>query len=179
MDTVKVSGAGKLYEKNGFLIPVVEGTSHEMGKQYGALMVESMQQAWDVLIAPAVNSGALAEQAIRKIADRAYNFGSSRTRMWFDGVVEGSGWSHENVCLLDAFNEYGVYQSKLHSFAGCTTIFSWGGHSADGNMYVGRNMDWSESFNKFPQVLTVRKPTDGSYKLAAFGWPGMYCSSLL
>lgn len=78
--------------------------------------------------------------------------------------------------MLDHIMEFGVYQAKLHSFAGCTTIFSWGGHSADGNMYAGRNMDWSETFNKFPQVLTIRKPTDGSYKVAALGWPGMYCA---
>jgi hypothetical protein len=70
--------------------------------------------------------------------------------------------------------EYGVFQSKIHSFAGCTSIMSWGGHSADGNMYIGRNMDWSATFNKFPQVLTVLKPTDGSYKIARFAWPGMY-----
>ena len=40
---------------------------------------------------------------------------------------------------------------------------------------VGRNMDWSAEFNEFPQVLTVRRPTDGSSRLAAVGWPGMYC----
>lgn len=45
MELKNQSGAGKLYDANGFLIPVLQGTSHEMGKQYGALMVDSMQQA--------------------------------------------------------------------------------------------------------------------------------------
>jgi hypothetical protein len=176
MKTVNKSGAGTLYEANGFLIPVVAGTAHEMGAQYGALMVGAMQQAWDVVVAPAISSGALTEDDIKKWAGRAYAYGSTRTRLWYDGVAEGSGWSVERVCMLDAFNEWGVHQSKLHAFAGCTTIFSWGSQSTDGNMYIGRNMDWSTTFCQFPQVLTVRKPTDGSYKIAALGWPGMYCA---
>lgn len=43
MKPIKESGAGKLYEANGFLVPVVTGTAKEMGTQYGALMVEAMQ----------------------------------------------------------------------------------------------------------------------------------------
>lgn len=176
METIKTSGAGTLYNANGFLIPVVEGTSYEMGRQYGSLMVEHMQSAWDTLVAPGLKSGAISEDDLQGWSGRAYATASTRTRTWYDGVVEGTGWSRESVCMLDHVMEFGVYQAKLHSFAGCTTIFSWGGHSADGNTYAGRNMDWSETFNKFPQVLTVRKPSDGSYKLAAFGWPGMYAA---
>lgn len=41
-------------------------------------------------------------------------------------------------------------------------------------MYVGRNMDWNTAFNKFPQVLTVLNPDDGSYRHATISWPGMY-----
>jgi hypothetical protein len=40
-------------------------------------------------------------------------------------------------------------------------------------VYVGRNLDWTPAFNEFAQVLTVRSPTDGSYRTAAVGWPGM------
>lgn len=176
LNKIATAGAGVLYEANGFLIPVVTGTSHEMGAQYGSLMKDAMQQAWDVLVAPGLSSGAINESDLKPWSHRAYTTCSTRTRTWYEGVAEGSGWSLENVCLLDHIMEFGVYQAKLHSFAGCTTIFSWGGHSADGGMYAGRNMDWSETFNKFPQVLTVRKPADGSYKVAALGWPGMYCA---
>ncbi len=34
-------------------------------------------------------------------------------------------------------------------------------------------MDWTPTFNEFAQVLTVRSPTDGSYRTATVGWPGM------
>jgi hypothetical protein len=72
--------------------------------------------------------------------------------------------------------EFGIFQSKIHSFAGCTSIMAWGSHSSDGGMFTGRNMDWSPEFCTFPTVLTVRKPTDGSYKFATGGWPGMLCA---
>ena len=176
MNQIKASGAGALYESNGFLVPVVTGTHFEMGSQYGELMAEHMQTAWDTLIAPAVSSGAITDDDIAEWSHRAHTTCSTRNRQWYEGVAAGSQWPLKSVCMLDQIMEFGVYQSKCHSFAGCTTILSWGSHSSDGGTYTGRNMDWSEAFNRFPQVLTVRKPTDGSYKFATAGWPGMYCA---
>ncbi|WP_369802046.1 C45 family autoproteolytic acyltransferase/hydolase [Microbulbifer sp. Q7] len=166
---------GKLYESNGFLIPVLTGSAREMGKQYGALMVDHMQQAFDVVVEPARKQGGLTQDEMQTWSDRAYHSCSTRNRHWYDGVAEGTGWPLTNVCMLDQIMEYGIFQSKLHSFAGCTSILSWGSHSLDGGTFIGRNMDWGEAFNQFAQVLTVRRPTDGAYKLAALGWPGMYC----
>ena len=40
---------------------------------------------------------------------------------------------------------------------------------------IGLNMDLGSTFTEFVQVLTVFGPTDGSYKYASVGWPGMYC----
>ncbi|NNL35216.1 MAG: hypothetical protein HKP35_05315 [Silicimonas sp.] len=139
-------------------------------------MDETMTKAWDVVVEPGVKAGATTQDDITKWAKRAYTTCSARNRLWFDGVAEGSGWDLDKVCFLDQVMEYGIFQSKIHSFAGCTSILSWGSHSADGGAYFGRNMDWSETFNKFPQILTVRRPTDGSYKMASLGWPGMYCA---
>ena len=172
---IKESGSGKLYESNGFLVPVLTGTAKEMGAQYGALMAEHMQKAYDLLIEPGRKAGAITDDDVQKWADRAYVTCSTRNRNWYEGVAEGSGWPLDKVCMLDQVMEFGIFQSKVHSFAGCTSILSWGSHSADGGVFIGRNMDWSEEFNKFAQVLTVRRPTDGSYKFASLGWPGMYC----
>lgn len=167
---------GKLYEANGFVIPVLTGTSQEMGAQYGALMSGHMATASGILVEPGLKAGKITEDDVKKWANRAYTTCTTRMRAWYDGVAEGSGWALDKVVFLDQVMEYGIYQSKLHSFAGCTSILAWGNHSADGGMYIGRNMDWSETFCKFAQVLTVRIPTDGSYKFATMGWPGMYCA---
>ena len=176
MNIVKEHEAGKLYESNGFLVPVVRGSWTDMGKQYGALLVDAMQQAWDVLVAPAMAKGAIKDDDVREWAHRALTTCSTRNRQWYEGVAEGTNWPIDNVCFLDHLMEFGVYQSKVHSFAGCTSIISWGDHSVDGGCYVGRNMDWSETFSKFPQMITVRIPNDGSFKYATAGWPGMYAA---
>ena len=168
------AGNGTLYEKNGFVIPVLAGLPREMGAQYGALMVEHMQQTWDVLIKPGRSSGAITDEDMKTWTDRALSTFSTRNREFYLGVAEGSGWSIDKVGMLDQVMEFGIYQSKIHAFAGCTSIMSWGSHSADGGTYVGRNMDWAPTFNEFAQVLTVHKPTDGSYRYATTGWPGMY-----
>ncbi|NLR91454.1 C45 family autoproteolytic acyltransferase/hydolase [Flammeovirga agarivorans] len=176
MQLVKEFKAGKLYVANNFLVPVLEGSNIEMGEQYGALMLDEMQKTFDLVVQPEINSGHLDQEAIDLWVNRAYGTGSLRTKDFYDGVALGTGWSLENVVLLDQIMEYGIYKEKLHSFAGCTSIVSYGEQSKDGGMYIGRNLDWSPAFNKFPTVFTVRKPNDGSYKMATAGWPGMYCA---
>lgn len=179
MNLQNESGKGKLFDANGFPVVVVEGTSHEMGVQYGALMVDHMQQAWNVIVQPEVDAGILDDAAIEGWRQRAYDFGSIRTRSWFDGIAEGSGWSPAKVCMLDQIFEFLIFQSKIHSFSGCTSCAAWGKESVDGNMYIGRNLDWGPDFNKFAQVLVVRKPTDGSYKSANMTWPGISCATTM
>lgn len=171
---LKESGAGKLYESNGFLVPVLTGSPKEMGAQYGALMVEYMQNAYGVLIEPGRKKGMITDADARGWTERVYETGSMRYRLFYDGLAEATGWPLDKVGILDNLMEFSIFQAKIFdSFAGCTSILSWGGHSVDGGMYIGRNEDWSETFIKFPQVLTVRRPTDGSYKYATMGWPGI------
>ncbi len=174
LNQIAESGNGELYEANGFVVPVLSGTWREMGHQYGALMVDHMQQAYDVLIKPGRDAGAITDNDAVTLTNRAMSTFSTRNREFYEGAAAGSGWPIDRVGMLDQVMEFGMYQSKIHAFAGCTTIMSWGGHSADGGIYTGRNMDWAPTFNEFAQVLTIRKPNDGSHRYATVGWPGMY-----
>ena len=61
INLIAEDGKGKLYESNGFLIPVLTGSPKEMGAQYGALMVEHMQKAYDVLIEPGHKKGMITD----------------------------------------------------------------------------------------------------------------------
>ena len=167
------SGGGRLYEINGFQIPVLSGSHREMGAQYGALIGDAMQQAYDVIMQPGVGSGKITDDDAKTWTQRALTTFSTRNKEFYAGMVEGSGWPIEKVGILDQFADFGTFQADLHTPVGCTSIFSWGDSSTDGNMYIGRNMDWSAAFNEFPQTLTVLKPTDGSYAYANLGWPGM------
>ncbi len=173
MKKIKESGNGVLYTKGTFLIPVLKGTYKEMGKQYGELMKDEMQKVYDLLVQPQVDSGEITPEVAKKWTNRALSTFSTRNKEFYYGMAEGTGWPIDKVGMLDQVNEFGVFQSKLHSFAGCTSIMAWGSDSKDGNLYTGRNMDWSALFSEFAQVLTVISPTDGGYRYAAFSWPGM------
>jgi len=71
INLIAEDGKGKLYESNGFLIPVLTGSPKEMGAQYGALMIEHMQKAYDVLIEPGHKKGVITDADARKWTERA------------------------------------------------------------------------------------------------------------
>ncbi len=176
LNLIAEEGKGKLYEYEGFLVPVLSGSSREMGIQYGTMMTRSMQKAYDVLVKPAIQSGVLTDEDAKAWTERAVSTFSNHNREFYAGLVEGTGWPQVKIGILDQLMEFGAYQAALHSFTGCTSIFAWENFSNDGHMYIGRNMDWSMQYNEFPQVLTVINPDDGRYRYASVGWPGIYCA---
>ena len=147
LNKVAESNDGTLYDSNGFLIAVLSGSYHEMGGQYGALMVEHMQKAHDVLIEPGRKSGAITDNDAKKWTDRAVTTCSTRYRQFHNGVVEGSGWPIDKVGMLDQINEFGL-SSRSFTLLPAARRSSRGGHSADGGMYIGRNMDWSSGVER-------------------------------
>ena len=173
MKKINQSGNGVLYTKGSFVIPVLKGTYKEMGVQYGELMKEEMQKVYDMVIQPQIDSGIITADVSKKWTNRALTTFSTRNKDFYVGLQQGTGWPMEKIGILDQVTEFGIFQSKMHSFAGCTSIMAWDTASKDGNPYIGRNMDWSALFSEFAQVLTVVNPTDGGYRYANLGWPGM------
>ena len=173
MKKINQSGKGILYTAGTFLIPVLKGTYKEMGMQYGELMKDDMQKVYDIVIQPQIDAGTITTEVARKWTHRALSTFSTRNKDFYEGLQQSTGWSMDKIGILDQVTEFGIFQSKMHSFAGCTSIMAWGTASKDGNAYIGRNMDWSASFSEFAQVLTVFNPTDGGYRYANLGWPGM------
>ena len=173
MKKIKQSGNAVLYATGGFIIPVLKGTYKEMGTQYGELMKDEMQKVYDIVIQPQVDQGIITTDIAKKWTDRAMETFSTRNKDFYDGMKKSTGWPIEKIGILDQVTEFGIFQSKMHSFAGCTSIIAWDTASKDGNLYIGRNMDWSAAFSDFAQVLTVVNPTDGGYRYANLGWPGM------
>ena len=173
MKKIKQSGNGVLYAIGGFVIPVLKGTYKEMGAQYGELMKDEMQNAYDLIIQPQVKKGVITPEVAKKWTGRAMNSFSIRNKDFYEGLQQGTGWPMEKIGILDQVTEFGIFQSKMHSFAGCTSMMAWDTASKDANVYVGRNMDWSATYSDIAQVLTVVNPTDGGYRYANLGWPGM------
>ena len=87
-------------------------------------MVDPMQQTWDVVVEPSRSAGAITDDDMKTWTDRALSTFSTRNREFYLGVTEGSGWPINKVGMLDQIMEFGIYQSKIHAFAGCTSIMS-------------------------------------------------------
>ncbi|WP_048186397.1 hypothetical protein [Methanobacterium lacus] len=105
-EIISEEGKGKLYETAGFLIPVLSGSSWEMGYQYGALMEESMQNAYDVLVEYAYKSGYLNDEDVKLWAEGAVSTFSNRNQKFYEGLMESTGWSEVKIGILDQVIEY-------------------------------------------------------------------------
>ena len=172
---VKESGAGKLYSTgdNPIFVLQLEGSWREMGQQYGTFAKDKIQPVWDTLVQPILDKKWMSlEEAQMQFGKRVYNAASVRIQQFYSGMAEGMNWPVENVVLLDQSGQLGIYQGKLHSFSGCSSVTAWGTASKDEAMITGRNMDWNEAFLKFPLFYTVYNPTDGSNSVANLSWVG-------
>ncbi len=168
-------GAGKLFDTGDPDIRVLTlaGTWHEMGVQYGALAKVDMEPMWDVLVAPLIKDGWMTEEDARDLwGRRIYERASRRRQQFFDGLAEGMAWPVDKVVLLDQSGIMNVYQAKIHSFSGCSSLYASGSATVDGNTYVARNMDWGEAFCNFKTYLVIYNPIDGSNSVASVNWPG-------
>ena len=75
------SGSGKLYDTGDEDIRVLqlEGSWHEMGKQYGELAKADMEPMWDLLVKPLIEKGWTTEkEAFELWGRRIYSVASRR-----------------------------------------------------------------------------------------------------
>ena len=175
MKLVNESGKGKLYDTDDPDIRLLSlsGNWHEMGKQYGTLAKADMEPMWDVLVTPMIKNGWTTEEEARDLfGKRIYKRASRRRQQFFDGLAEGMGWPVDKVVLLDQSGIMNVYQAKMHSFSGCSSLYASRSATADGNTYVARNMDWGEAFCGFKTYVVIYNPIDGSNSVASVNWPG-------
>jgi hypothetical protein len=91
------------------LIPVLAGSYYEMGKQYGSLMKDHMQTAYDTIVAPGIESGKTTPEDMTTWTNRSYTTVSTRCKRFYDGLVESTGWSLEKVVMLDIAIEFGIF----------------------------------------------------------------------
>jgi len=171
------SGSGKFYDTGDDKICVLhlKGGWYEMGQQYGTLAKEHMEAMWDLTVQPFLDKKWITEkEALQLWGRRVLNTMSTRKQQFFHGVAEGIGWPVDRVVTLDQSFPLAMYEGKMHSFSGCTSMSAWGDATKDGNTYVARNMDWTEAFVPMPVYLTVYCPNDGSNKLANSLFPAWH-----
>ena len=175
LSLIKESGSGKMFNTGDDKIRVLQlqGSWREMGQQYGTLVKDLVDDIYKSTVQALYDKQwTTEEEASELFGSRVLGAASTRRQQLYRGVADGLGWPVEKVVVLDQSGFMGFYQAKLHSFAGCTTLFSWGDATVDGRTYTGRNQDWGKQFVDLPLALTVYNPTDGSNAIANMNWLG-------
>ena len=180
MEMIKESGSGKMFNTGDDVIQVLQlsGSWREMGQQYGTFAKEGMQQVWDASVQPHLDKGwTTLTDAEELFGRRTFDTSSHRMKEMIRGIADAVGWSTDKVAVLNQSFIMTIYQAKLHTMAGCSSILAWGDATPHGGMITARNLDWGESFLPFPLYFTVCNPTDGSNAIANLSWPGFLLAS--
>ena len=162
---------GKLYKSSSkkFLVPVLSGSFHQMGRQYGLMLNAQIKEFYKV----AIDDYLIAEKGI-KYEDLAeaglfyYNDFSMMFRDYLDGMAETNGLGKEKTYILaDAL--------PLIAFLGCSSLSAWDTYTPDGKTVTGRNLDLPfpqlRKFNKYFNIV-VWNPTGLPASVASIDYIG-------
>mmetsp|Transcript_5378 Transcript_5378/g.8492 ORF Transcript_5378/g.8492 Transcript_5378/m.8492 type:complete len:415 (-) Transcript_5378:28-1272(-) len=170
---------GQLYSLNSLHLVVLNGTYHEMGRQYGHLLKE--QILWhfeeiknDFLVKVAGNNPVdkpaplfTVEELKAKFMPGYYRAQPYSQKQMVQGACETCGLSLEEMVFMDHMLQAVILAAGN---SGCTSAAVWGKASKDGRMYTGRNHDfgkpWRDRLGKIG-VIRVMNPTGSGISVAA------------
>lgn len=159
---------GTMYVDHGVKVVCLYGDWEQMGRQWGALGRESMQNVLD-FINEKTESDTARVESYRQMAEKLYSHYPAYLRTFFEAAAETSGMSLDQLKAVNAL-EWGE-----RSFM-CSGIACWGDYS-DGPLVYGRNYD-AYSYGELGDevVVTVFHPSDGTQDFAIVGYAGeIYC----
>ncbi len=150
---------------NGITVVSLSGTWHEMGRQYGMLMKDRLEEVYffvNTIIEYSVGNAQKAQSIVAtQTAQTPY-----RIQAFFEGAAETSGLTVEQLQAVNAVERIGGLPK-------CSAAFCWGEYTS-GPLVVGRNYDYSDAFAllKDDVAVTVYHPADGSLATATIGYVG-------
>ena len=156
---------GRRAEKGSVKIVDLSGTWFEMGRQYGALMREELNEVFLFVNSVIEYNEGNAHKADEIIKTQAAQT-PWRIDQFFKGAAETSGLTVDQLQLVNAVERIG-------GLPRCSAAVAWGDYAADA-LIVGRNYDYSDAFAllKDDVVITVYHPADGALATATMGYVG-------
>jgi hypothetical protein len=181
---------GQLYKQNAVHIVVLNGTYHQMGRQYGHLLKEQIHWHLDQLkkeftVTPAGNNPVdqpaplMNQEELTKLFMAGfYNAMPYEHKQMLKGATETSGLSLEDTVFMEFMLQAVIYSAGV---SGCTSAAVWGKASKDGRLYTGRNHDfglpWRERLAK-AGVVRITNPADSDISVAAFTRAGQLTTAI-
>ena len=126
-----------------FTVLDLHGSFREMGRQYGYLMRNEMQEAYKRTMNGTAAMG-LGKAQVKEAGDMLYDSMSEKYVELIGGMSETSGLTLEqqkelNGGVISLINAYIMKDANVS--AGCSGVAFWGNYSKDGKLYFGRNWD--------------------------------------
>ncbi len=169
------SRGGALYRAGIFSVLELNGSYREMGRQYGELLREDLQNFYrEAVIEFFHGEKGMSMEELKKTAFAVFGPYPRRYREILAGMAETSGLDLEQHILLNAVEWYPKIAHLSAGEARCSGIAAWGPCSVGGRVVFGRNNDDDPLYRKFSKYLTtaVFKPGDGSFPTAVINYAG-------
>ena len=162
---------GALYKAGPVSVLQLQGTHHEMGRQYGMLLSDDLNTAYNLLIATC--SPSFTYDRMKQIAYNVYNRYPQQYQDVVNGMAETSGLTLDQQVILNALE----WIPKIDAFVPhCSGLGVWGPYTTDGSMIFGRNNDDDfDTYTNFGQyvVVAVFNPTDSGMPVASINYAGV------
>jgi hypothetical protein len=162
---------GNLYQAGPVSVLQLNGTHYEMGRQYGMLLHDDLNAAYNLLIATC--SPSFTYDRMKQIGYNVYNRYPQQYQDIINGMAETSGLGLDKQIILNALE----WIPKIDAFVPhCSGIGVWGGYTTDGSMIFGRNNDDDlDTYGNFGAyvVVAVFKPTDSGMPVAIINYAGV------
>lgn len=156
---------GSMTEKNGVKVLDLHGSWKEMGRQYGHLAAEYLQDIYKNFLRPKIDSHSDSIVNVYEISEKLYANYPYRLKLLFAGMAETSGLTLQELKIVNAVE----YSAAIFN---CSAIAVWGDYAAE-NLVYGRNYDapgFQELFKDI--VIVVYHPSDGALATATIGYAG-------
>lgn len=191
--------AGIVEDRNGMKFLKVSGGPYERGCAAGKAMSSSIPAFMEAFVSGAqeegskVLKGPLASilavpwlnlkpvfAAVSGMAARQFNPKvPEEIRLEIEGLADGAGISYDEAFAISTFLTLVEQKEPLKalSLPSCSNVVAFGPATKDGDLVVGRNLDWEfASVLSKHGMVTLVEPTEG-HKFFSVGWPGQ-CGTL-
>ncbi len=170
-ETITIADADQEFEqgrkavRGDIKIVDLRGTWRQMGRQYGYLMKEELEEVLtflDIITESKEGNTEIAQSIIEQQAAQT----PYRICEFFEGASETSGLTVEELQKTNAVERIG-------GLPRCSVAMAWGDYAAS-DLVIGRNYDYGESFGLLKDAIavTVYHPADGSLASATIGYVG-------
>ena len=156
---------GAKVSMNGLSVVSLHGSWYKMGRQYGALMRDELNEVYlfvESIIEYSFGNAEKVESIISvQTAQTPY-----RISEFLRGASETSGLTVQQLQAVNAVERIG-------GLPRCSAAFCWDEYAA-GPLVIGRNYDYSDAFAllKDDVAVTVYHPSDDSLAVATIGYVG-------